>query len=464
MRLKLFHNRVHQRHLDITTGPMGKNVLRFALPVFFSGVLQLLFNAADSIVVGQYSGSQALAAVSSTGTITGLLVCLFLGLSSGSSILVSRFTGARDYKSVQDTVHTSVLVALLSGLLLAVVGWFLARPMLLLMDTPDDVIDLSTLYLKIIFLGMPLQMIYNFCSSILRAVGDTKRPLYFLTTAGVVNVVLNLFFVTVMNMSVMGVALATVISQAVSAALVVRSLMLREDATRLFLRKLHINPRIMLKLLHLGLPAGIQSATFSLSGMLIQSSINSFGSVAMAGIGAATSISGFVNNSLDAFSQANTCFVSQNFGARKPRRILRAVYTCLALGTVFVVAFSALTIIFGRQLLSLYVKDPAAIDWGMIRIIYLHVPYFLGCIQSIFLGSLRGMGYSILSMCISLIGICGIRIIWLYTAFAVWPTMECLIISYGASWLFTGPTAAIFFFLLYKRLCKEYTAEELAER
>ena len=459
----MFRRHSH-RDLDITTGPMGKNVMRYAMPVFFSGILQLFFYAADSIVVGQYSGSQALAAVSSTGTITGLLVCLFLGLSSGSSILVSRYVGAREYKSVQDTVHTSVLVALLSGIFLAIIGCLLSRPMLHLMGTPDDVIDLAALYLKIIFLGMPLQMVYNFCSSILRAVGDTKRPLYFLTTAGVVNVILNLFFVIVFHMSVAGVALATVISQAVSALLVVHSLSLREDATRLFYRKLRINPRIMLKLLHLGLPAGIQSATFSISGMLIQSSINSFGSIAMAGIGAATSIGGFIQHSLDAFSQANTCFVSQNFGARKPRRMLRAVYTCLGLGSIFIVVFSALTIIFGRPLLSLYVDDPAAIDWGMIRIIYLHIPYVLGGVQSIFLGALRGIGYSILAMCISLIGICGVRIIWLYTAFAVWPTMQCLIISYGASWLFTAPAAAICFFLLYKRLCKEYTAEELAEK
>lgn len=460
----MFHHRHQHRQPDITSGPMSRSVMSFAMPVFFSGILQLCFNAADSIVVGRYSGSQALAAVSSTGTITGLLVCLFLGLASGSSVLVSRYVGAKEDKNVQDTVHTSVLVALLSGILLAVVGCLLAEPMLRMMDTPEDVIDLSALYLKIIFLGMPVQMLYNFCSSILRSVGDTKRPLYFLTTAGVINVILNLFFVIVCHMSVAGVALATVISQAVSAVLVIHSLMLREDATRLSLRKLRINPRIMLKILHLGLPAGIQSATFSISGMLIQSSINSFGSVAMAGIGAATSIGGFVQHSLDAFSQANTCFVSQNYGARKPRRILCSVYTCLTLGTIFVVIFSALTIIFGRPLLSLYVDDPEAIEWGMIRIFYLHVPYFLGCMQGIFLGALRGLGYSILSMCIALVGICGVRILWLYTAFAVWPTMQCLIISYGASWLFTAPTAAFFFFVLYKRLCKNYTPEEMAQR
>ena len=456
--------KTENRHLDITSGPMAKNVMSYAMPVFFSGILQLLFNAADSIVVGRYSGSQALAAVSSTGAITGLLICLFLGLSSGSSILVSRYIGARDHKKVHDTVHTSVLIAVLSGLLLAVVGCLLARPMLHLMDTPDDVFELSALYLIIIFIGMPFQMIYNFCAAVLRAVGDTKRPLYFLTASGVINVILNLLFVIAFNMSVAGVALATIISQAVSAYLVVRSLMLREDSTRLSLRKLRINPRIMLSLLHMGLPAGIQSATFSLSGMLIQSSINSFGSVAMAGIGAATSIGGFIQHSLDAFSQANTCFVSQNFGARKPRRILRAVYVCSALGTVFVVFFSIMNIIFGRPLLSLYVDDPAAIDWGMIRIVYISVPYFVGCIMSILTGALRGIGYSILPMCITLVGICGVRIVWLYTAFAVWPTMECLMSSFGVSWLVTAPTAGIFFFILYKRKLKDYTAEELAEK
>jgi len=459
----MFRKRSHY-DLNITSGPMARSVMAYAMPVFLSGVLQLLFNAADSIVVGQYAGSQALAAVSSTGTINGLLVCLFLGLSSGASILVSRFIGAREYKNVQDTVHTSVLIALLSGILLAIAGCLLAHPMLRLLDTPDDVIDLAALYLQIIFLGMPLQMIYNFCSAILRSVGDTKRPLYFLTTSGVINVILNLIFVIVFKMSVAGVALATVLAQAVSTALVVRSLTLREDATRLFFRKLRIHPRIMLKILHLGLPAGIQSATFSISGMLIQSSINSFGSLAMAGIGAATSISGFVQHSLDAFSQANTVFVSQNFGARKPQRILRAIYTCTALSMVFVITFSLLTIIFGRQLLALYVDDPATIEWGMIRIIYISVPYFLGAIQAIFNGALRGIGYSILSMSISLVCICGVRVVWLYTAFAAYPTMECLMSSYGVSWVFTSIASIVCFFSLYKRLCKNYTPEELAQR
>ena len=459
----MFRKSAHH-DLDITHGPMARNVMRYAMPVFFSGVLQLMFNAADSIVVGRYSGSQALAAVSSTGALTNLLVCLFLGLSSGSSILVSRFIGARENKNVQDTVHTSVLIALLSGILLAVVGCLLSRPMLRLMDTPDDVIDLSTLYLDIIFIGMPFQMLYNFCAAILRAVGDTKRPLYFLTASGVINVILNLIFVIVFDMSVAGVALATIISQAVSAYLVIRSLMLREDSTRLNLRRLRIKPRIMLNLLHMGLPAGIQSATFALSGMLIQSSINSFGAVAMAGIGAATSIGGFIQHSLDAFTQANTCFVSQNYGARKPRRILRAVTTCNVLGAIFVIFFCILTTIFGRPLLSLYVDEPAAIEWGMIRIVYINIPYVVGCIMSIYTGALRGIGYSILPMCITLTGICGVRILWLYTAFAAWPTMECLMASFGVSWLVTAPMAGIFFYVLYKKKLKDYTEEELAAK
>ena len=459
----MFRKHPH-RDLDITSGPMARGVIAYALPVFISGVLQLCFNAADSIVIGQYAGSQSLAAVSSTGTINGLLVCLFLGLSSGSSILVSRFVGAREYKNVQDTVHTSVLIALFSGILLAVVGCLLAHPMLELLDTPEDVIDLSTLYLQIIFLGMPAQMLYNFCSAILRAVGDTKRPLYFLTTAGVVNVLLNLLFVIVFRMDVAGVALATVLSQIVSSALVVRSLTLREDATRLNLRKLRIHSPIMLKILHLGLPAGVQSATFSISGMLIQSSINSFGSLAMAGIGAATSIGGFVQNALDAFGQANTVFVSQNYGARKPQRILRAVYTCTVLSSVSVIAISLLTIIFGRQLLALYTTDPETIDWGMIRIIYIGVPYFLGAVQGIFNGALRGIGYSVLSMNISLVCICVVRVVWLYTAFAAYPTMECLMSSYGISWVFTSIASIACFFMLYKKKLKNYTEEERAAR
>ena len=273
----MFKTHAH-RTLDMTQGPVFSQSIFFALPIMLSSILQLLFNAADTIVVGRFAGSQALAAVGSVGSLNNLIISLFIGLSVGANVLVARFTGSREHKNVSETVHTAVLLSLVGGVFLTIVGFVLARPLLHMMGSPDDVIDLAVLYVRILFLGMPVQMLYNFCAAVLRAVGDTKRPLYFLTVAGVINVILNLIFVIVFHMSVAGVALATIISQAVSALLVTHSLMLMDGPTRLNLRRLHFNRRMLRAIIRIGLPAGIQSSVFSFSNVVIQSSVNSFGS------------------------------------------------------------------------------------------------------------------------------------------------------------------------------------------
>ena len=450
------------RSIDMTEGPLFKNVLFFSLPLMLSGILQLLFNAADTIVVGRFAGEAALAAVGSVGSLNNLIVSLFIGLATGSNVVVARLLGARDIKGVQDAVHTSVTISIISGVILAILGFFLARPMLLMMGSPEDVIDLSVLYVRIIFLGMPVQMLYNFCAAILRSVGDTKRPLYFLTVSGVVNVVLNLFFVIVLGMTVDGVALATIISQVVSAVLVVKSLTLREDAVHLDLRKLRIVPSILRQIFKIGLPSGIQGSLFSVSNVLIQSSVNSFGTIAMAGNAAAGNIGGFVYQGLSAFVQAVTSFVSQNMGARKPRRAMKSMWACHMWSFIFSSILGILSVVFGEQLLSLYNTDPEVIRWGMERMVIVHLPYFLCGFMEIFSGALRGIGFSILPMCVSLLGACVFRILWIYTIFQKIRTMECLLISWPASWVLSTIIMGACFFWLFKHICKNYTPEELS--
>ena len=320
----MFKTHAH-RTMDMTEGPLLKKVLFFALPIMLSGILQLVFNAADTIVVGRFAGNEALAAVGSVGSLNNMIISLFIGFSVGVNVLVARYTGSRDYKNVSQTVHTAVLLSVIGGAVLTLVGVTAARPLLQLMGSPEDVIDLAVLYIRIIFIGMPVQMLYNFCAAVLRAVGDTKRPLYFLTIAGVINVLLNLIFVILFHMSVAGVALATIISQAVSALLVVRSLMAMDGPTRLVLRRLRINPAILREIVRIGLPAGIQSSVFSLSNVVIQSSVNSFGSIVIAGNSAAANVGNFVYQAMNTFQQAITCFAGQNIGARKPRRIITSM-------------------------------------------------------------------------------------------------------------------------------------------
>ena len=457
----MFRTHAH-RTMDMTEGKLLLNVLFFSLPIMFSGILQLVFNAADTIVVGRFVGNEALAAVGSVGSLNNMIISLFIGLSVGVNVLVARFTGARETDKVSDTVPTAVLLSVVGGAALGVVGIVLARPLLELMGSPEDVIDLAELYIRILFAGMPAQMLYNFSSAVLRAVGDTKRPLYFLTIAGIINVILNLVFVLVFHLSVAGVALATILSQAVSALLVTHSLMLMDGPTRLYLRRLRLNGRVLGQIIRIGLPAGIQSCVFSLSNVVIQSSVNSFGSIVIAGNAAASNAANFVYQAMNTFQQSVTCFAGQNIGARKPRRVLTSMYVCLFWALLFGVVLGVLSCVFGTQFLSLYSPDPAVIAVGLERMYIVCGPYFLCGLMDVMTGVLRGLGYSLLPMAVSLLGACAFRILWVMTLFAAVPTMACLMISYPVSWALTFLVLVLIFAILWRRLRGNYTAEEWA--
>ena len=450
------------RTMDMTQGRLLTQVLVFALPIMLSGILQLLFNAADTIVVGRFAGNEALAAVGSVGSLNNMIISLFIGLSVGANVLVARYTGSRNDRAVSDTVHTSVLLSLLGGVLLMIIGVLLARPLLTLMGSPEDVIGLAVLYVRIIFLGMPVQMLYNFCAAILRAVGDTQRPLYYLSIAGVVNVLLNLVFVIALHLSVAGVALATIISQAISALLVTRALLHMEGPTRLHLRRLRIHPGKLREIIRIGLPAGIQSSVFSLSNVVIQSSVNSFGSVVIAGNAASSNIGNFVYQAMNTFQQAITCFAGQNIGARKPHRIISAMKVCMFWAVSFGLLLGLLSCAFGPQLLSLFSADPAVIAAGMERQVIVCAPYFLCGMMDVMTGALRGIGYSLLPMIVSILGACAFRLFWVFTIFAAYPTLPCLMFSYPVSWLLTFSVLLVIFLVLWKRsFVPQFTREEM---
>lgn len=440
--------------IDMCNGPLLGKIMVFYIPLMLSGILQLLFNAADIVVVGRFAGNEALAAVGSTSSLTNLIVNLFIGLSVGANVLVARFYGAGQDGELKEMVQTAIATALAGGVILVFLGFFISGPALGWMGTPEDVIQHSVLYMRIYFAGMPFMMVYNFGSAVLRAVGDTKRPLYYLLIAGVVNVVLNLIFVIVFSMGVAGVAAATVASQAISAALVVRCLIQTDSAYRLVLQGMKIAPDKLIKMVQIGVPAGMQGALFSISNVLIQSSVNSFGSVAMAGNTAASNIEGFVYTAMNAFHQAAISFSGQNYGARKYRRIFKVLVIC----EVMVVGVGALmgnvAYFFGGTLLKLYTIDPAVIEYGILRMRIICVPYFLCGVMDVAVGALRGMGYAIMPMLVSLTGACLFRVVWIYTIFQSIRTLECLYFSYPISWTLTFLVHFVCFAVVYRRLLK----------
>lgn len=441
--------------MDMCNGPVLKKILIFSIPLMLSGVLQLLFNAADIIVVGRFAGSQSLAAVGSTTALINLLINIFIGLSVGANVVVARAYGGRRDKDVSEAVHTAIAVSIVSGVILIVMGFVFSKLMLELMGTPDDVIDKAVLYMRIYFAGMPVVMLYNFGSAILRAVGDTRRPLYFLTIAGVVNIVLNLFFVIVMNLDVAGVALATVLSQCISSGLVLRCLAKSEGGLKLELSKIKIHRKKMLQIFKIGLPAGMQGAIFSVSNVLIQSSVNSFGSIAMAGNAASANIEGFVYNAMNAVYQTNLSFTSQNIGGKKYTRVNRILFACLGTVTVvgMILGFGAYAI--GDELLLIYSTDPEVIRFGMLRMSIIATTYFTCGWMDTMVGSLRGMGYSVLPMIVSLTGACGLRILWIFTIFAQQRTLTSLYISYPVSWVITAGVHMLCYFLIKRKLPKK---------
>ena len=455
---------VKKYEIDMCSGAILPKLLKLTLPLMLSSVLQLLFNAADIIVVGNFGSQNSIAAVGSTSSLVNLITNLFLGLSTGANVMTSRYMGANDNDRVNKTIHTSILLSVISGLILTVVGVIFADKMLLMMNTPPEVLELSTVYLRIYFGGMIAMMIYNFGSSILRSKGDTQRPLYYLAFAGVINVVLNLIFVILFKMDAAGVALATVISQCVSAFLVIRCLIKETDAFHFDFRKLRLDRVITMKILGIGLPAGFQGVVFSLSNVVIQSSINSFGSVVMSGSAAAASIEGFVWVSMNAFSQGALTFVSQNIGAAKYSRINRiAIIACAcAAATGFVLG--NLAYIFGGPLLSIYDPRPEIIEPGLTRMSLVCVFYFTCGLMDCIVGAIRGMGYAVAPTIVSLLGACGLRILWIFTIFTIpeYHTEFMLFLSYPLSWTITFIAHFICFIIMRRKFPKHDLPHEIA--
>lgn len=443
-----------QYEIDMCNGPLLGKILRFTLPLMASSILQLLFNAADMVVVGRYAGSVSLAAVGCTAPLFNLLINVFLGLSVGANVIVAHYYGAKKDKELSDAVHTAIALSIVCGIGLAIIGVLIADYTLTLMGTPEDVLPHSVAYMRVYFIGMPVTLLYNFGAAILRAVGDTKRPLYYLMGAGVINVVLNMFFVIVFGMGVTGVALATVLSQVVSAVLVARCLMNSEGAIRLELSRLKIDKDKMIRIARVGLPAGFQGAVFSISNVLIQSSVNTFGSIAVAGNSAASNIEGFVYNGMNAFHQTALSFTGQNMGAKKSDRVKKILIQCLICVTITGLIMGYAGLLFGSQLLSIYSKDEAVIAFGMRRLTIILGTYFLCGMMDVMVGSLRGMGYSIMPMIVSLLGACGLRVLLILTLFRAHPSPELLYELYPITWIVTFLTHVICYLLVARTKLK----------
>ncbi len=444
-------------------GPILKSIIVYTVPIILTGLLQLLFNAADLIVVGWFSGSDSVAAVGATGALTNLIINLFIGLSVGAGVAVAQGMGAGNGKLTSEAVHTAVPVAVISGIFLTVIGVLFSRNFLELMGTPDGkLLELASVYMQIYFAGMTFSMLYNFGSAILRAAGDTRSPLIFLTVAGVLNVILNIVFVALFKLDVAGVALATSISQAVSAILVLLALMKRQDACRFEFKKMHIYKNALLRMVKIGVPAGLQGSLFSISNVLIQSSVNSFGAAHMSGSAAASSIEGFCYVTMNSFHQTALNFCGQNYGAGDFKRVKRITWVCLMTVAVAGFVVGNLSYIFGRELLKIYITDsPEAINYGMERLKFMVVPYFLCGIMDTTTGSMRGIGSSVIPMIITVVGVCVMRIVWIYTVFALpqYHTFSGLFISYPISWLLTFAALFISFTVVMRR--KEKKANNL---
>lgn len=443
--------------INMTEGSVLKKMLLFSLPLMASGVLQLLFNAADVIVLGKFAGDNAMGAVGSTSSLINLFINLFVGLSVGVNVIAARAHGANSKSDMNDIVHTSMLLSVISGVFLMVVGLVLAPEMLVLMKSTENLLPLATQYLRIYFVGMPATMVYNFGSAILRAIGDTKRPLYFLFAAGVINVILNLISVIVFDMGVSGVAIATVISQFVSAALVVICLIKEKSAVHLDLKQLRLNGRVMLSIARVGLPAGLQGMIFSLSNVVIQSSVNLFGDTVVSGNTAAQSIEGFIYTAMNTFYQGAISFTGQNVGAKRYDRVPKILASALGCVMVAGLGLGWLAVLFGRPLLGIYSDEPLVIEAGYTRLSVICTTYALCGMMDVMVGMLRGLGYSIMPMIVSLCGACGLRLLWIATIFQIpeYHTINTIYLSYPISWGITFLTHVICYVVIWHRLKKK---------
>lgn len=438
--------------IDMCNGTLMDKLISFSLPLMLSGILQLLFNAVDIIVVGRFTGSQALAAVGSTTALINIFTNLFIGISLGANVLAARFYASGKEKEMSETVHTSITLALISGLVMALAGVLLARFALNLMGTPNDVIDQSVLYMRIYFLGMPFFMLYNYGAAILRAVGDTKRPLFFLVISGMTNAVLNLVLVIVFHMGVAGVAIGTIVSQLISSILVLRCLYTSNTSYRLYFSKLGIKTQYLKQIFQVGIPAGIQSTVINLSNALLQSSVNSFGSVAMAGYTAANNIFGFLYMSVNAVTQSCMSFTSQNYGVKKLKRMDRVLLDCMILSVGVTLTLGCGAYFFGPELLKIYTSDADVIRCGVEVLAFTTVPYFCCGIMDLLPGALRGMGYSGVPMILSIIGTVGTRIVWIFGLFPAHRSLSFLFISYPVSWVLTILMQAVCFCFVRKHV------------
>ncbi|MEG6613589.1 MATE family efflux transporter [Pseudoclostridium thermosuccinogenes] len=449
------------RDMDMCNGPLFSKILIFALPIMAMNILQLLFNAADMVIVGQFTGREALAAVGATGSLINLIVNLFMGLSVGTSVVVAQDYGAGQPGAVSRSVHTSIAISIISGLVVMILGLILCEPLLEMMGTPGDIIDLSVLYMKIYFIGIPAAMVYNFGAAILRAVGDSRRPMYYLIVSGIVNVIFNLFFVIVLRMGVAGVAWATVISQYLSLLLIMICLYRSDGSIRFMPRQMRIDAKKLKDIVKIGLPAGLQGLLFSISNVLIQSAVNSFGSTMVAASSAASNVEGFVGTTMNAYYNAAITFTGQNMGAKKYDRIDTVAKVCTALIFITWIILGGATVIFGKPLLGFYTSDPEVIELGMLRMKVMMVVYFTCGVMNVYPGLTRGMGFSVMPMLCTLVGACLMRIVWLATFFAWYPTVIMLFACYPVTWSLAGLGQVGCFFYARHRIRK--SAEQEAE-
>lgn len=447
-------------NMDMTTGSLFSKILSFAFPLMITGLLQIVYNAADVMVVGRFAGSISLAAVGATATLVNLMLNLFLGLSMGSGVVVAKHIGAGNGEAVHRSVHSAMLLSLLSGILIGIFGVFASPFALEAMGTPDEVLTLSSLYLRIFFLGTPANMIFNYGASILRATGDSKRPLYILTSTGILNVLLNVFFVVKCHMDVAGVALATIIAQYVSAICVLLILVRANSSIRLSPKKLRFYKEELLDILRIGIPAGLQSSLFSLSNVIIQSSINSFGAAAIAGNTASGNIDSIIFTCCNSVSQTATTFTSQNFGAGQYRRIRRIYFNCIATSASIAVIFGIALWFFGPQILTVFSTDAEVIELGMVRLRLFAVTYIINSALDVTTGQMRGLGKSIIPMIVTMIGVCGLRVLWVFTVFPHFRSLLMLYISYPVSWLITGIVLVIMYAVTFNKILKRSQANE----
>ena len=441
--------------LDMTKGPFLKKILRFSLPLVFTGLLQMIYNTADVIVVGRFAGGTALAAVGATGSLVHLILNIFLGLSMGSGVMTAKYIGAKDEDSVKRCVHSAMLLSILSGVFVAIFGFLFSEQLLVLMDSPEDVLPLSTLYLKIFFLGAPAGMFFNFGASIVRATGDTKKPLIILSLSGILNIVLNLILVIYFHMSVEGVAIATITSQYVSATAITVVLLKMKNACRLNLKKLKLHKEEVKRILYVGIPAGIQNSLFSVSNVIIQTTVNSFGSVAMAGIAAGSNVDTLIYTCTNAVSQTTMTFSSQNNGAKKYENFNKIYFRCILLTIAIAGSMGALGVVFKDFFVGIFSTDPAVIAIGAERLTLILPFYFFCSLMDVGAGQLRGMGKSFLPMIISLLGGCGIRLLWVFAFFPKNPTLIYLYYAYPISWSITAAVLFICYFLVRKQILKK---------